>query len=218
MRRTCRTRRSTATSTTLQTRSAWLTRISFALLPLVALGACRNEDRSGSQAPPVPLPSQVPSSSPTHAAPLSEWSDFYGIQYKAPAGTDARITRSVLPGPGGKGGIPTDVRPSAVLSLPGPRGFYVELLKTAEPVSLEGMKRALVGNKVGSHHVGKATKTGWELTYDMINPADGKTGKAHTFYFDVAAGHYQCSYYEVNCGDPAAADAICRSIRPKAGR
>jgi hypothetical protein len=180
---------------------------------MLVLGACRNDDRSPS---PSPASTSVQVGSPSQAPSTSEWSDFYGIEYKAPAGTDARITDSVRPGPGGKGGIPTGVQPSAVLIRRGSQGFYVGLVKTAEPVSLEGMKRVLVGNKIGSNLVGKATKTGWELTYDMSREADGGTSKVHTLYFDVGGGHYRCTYNEADCADPAAAEAICRSIRPKA--
>jgi|GEM_PF-3366983 len=148
----------------------------------------------------------------------SGWSDFYGIQYQAPAGTTAQVTDSVLPGPGGEGGSPTGERPDVVLILPGAHGFRVQIVKPSEPVSLDGMKYVLVGNKVGSNHVGTATKTGWELTYDVRSEESSSTSKAHIIYADIAGGHYQCEYDEASTGDAAVAEAICRSIRPKAGK
>ena len=152
------------------------------------------------------------------ATSSSGWSDFYGIQYQSPAGTTAQITDSTLPGPGGEGGSPAGERPDVVLILPGAHGFRVQIVKPAEPVSLDGMKYALVGNKVGSNHVGTATKTGWELTYDVRSEDSSSTSKVHIIYADVAGGHYQCSYDEASTGDPAVAEAICRSLRAKTGK
>jgi len=147
----------------------------------------------------------------------TEWSDFYGIQYRAPAGTNAMTQDGTLPGPGGMGGIPRGVRVSVRLSKPAPLGFYVEIIRTAEPVSLEAMKHALVGSTAGSNMVGHVTSTGWDLIYDMPGAAGASTSKAHIVYVDIAGGHFQCIYAEANCTDPAAAEAICRSMRPKAG-
>jgi hypothetical protein len=187
-------------------------RPTFALALIFVLGACRKEDRS-----PSPSPSAPPSASSSQARAPTEWSDFYGIQYKAPAGTNAQSHDGVLPGPGGQGGIPRGVRPSVVLMKPAPQSFYVEILKTSEPVSLEGMQYVLAGNKVGSNFIGKATSTGWELTYDAAR-GGGSTSKSHILYMDSAGGHYQCTFDEGNCGDAGAAEAICRSFRPKAGK
>lgn len=53
----------------------------------------------------------------------------------------------------------------------GPAGFYVEIIKTAAPTSLDGMKGSIV----------------------------------------------ECSYAEVSCPSPEAAEAICRSMRPATG-
>ena len=151
-------------------------------------------------------------------ASSSGWSDFYGIQYQAPAGTTAQVTDSVLPGPGGEGGTPVGERPDVVLILPGAHGFRVQIIKPSESVSLDGMKYVLVGNKVGSNHVGTATKTGWELTYDVRSEDSSSTSKVHIIYADIAGGHYQCEYDEASTGDPVVAEAICRSLRPKAGK
>jgi hypothetical protein len=183
-------------------------RPSFALALIFVLGACRKEDRSLSP---------LPSASSSQARAPTEWSDFYGIQYKAPAGTNARSSDGVLPGPRGQGGIPSGVRPSVVLTMPAPHSFYVEILKLSEPVSLEGMQYVLAGNKVGSNFIGRATSTGWELTYDTVR-GGGSTSKAHILYVDSAGGHYQCTFDEGNCSDVGAAEAICRSFRPKAGK
>ena len=123
------------------------------------------------------------------------------------------------PGPGGLGGIPSGVRITVTLSHPAPNGFYVEIVKTAEPTSLEGEKYVLLANKVGSKMVGKVTSTGWELTYDMPGPSDARTSsKAHVLHADIAGGHFDCRYADVNCTDRAAAEAICRSMRPKPGK
>jgi hypothetical protein len=142
--------------------------------------------------------------------------EFHGVQYEAPAGTHARVADGVLPGPGGGGGIPSGVRISLTLTHRDPRGFYVEIVKTAAPRSLDAEKATLLANKVGSNMVGKVTPTGWELTYDMPVTNDARiASQSHVLYADLAGGHYTCSYADVNCTDRAAAEAICRSMRPK---
>jgi hypothetical protein len=166
-------------------------RFPFALAATAVLAACGKKD----------------------SKPSTDGSDFYGIQYRVPAGTSAKITDGTLPGPGGQGGAPSGVRISLVLTRPGPDGFYVEIIKTAEAVSLDGTTFALVANNVGSNMAGKATGTGWELTYDLPSG-----GKAHVVYADIAGGHFECSYADVNCPSPAAAEAICRSMRPAPAR
>ena len=51
--------------------------------------------------------------------------------------------------------------------------------------------------------VGKVTSTGWELTYDMPVTNDARTSsKAHVLHADLAGGHFECSYADVNCPDP----------------
>lgn len=157
------------------------------------------------------------SGSPTVAAPGgSSWTDFYGIQYQAPAGTDAHVTRSVLPGPGGLGGSPTDERPDVTLSLAGSHGFYVQITKSKDAESLDGMTSTYVANKVGINHHGSKTSTGWELRYDVQRSDDpSKTSKVVLVYADLAGGHYECIYSDETSPDPAVADAICRSMRVK---
>lgn len=168
-------------------------RVAVGLVALALLDACGKR---------VPT-----SSSPTSA---SEWTDFEGIQYRAPAGTNVERRDGVMPGPGGQGGIPTGVRISVTLTKP--HGFYVEIVKNASPTSLEGEKQALLAAKAGTNMVDKITSTGWELTYDM--PTTTAT-QAHELYADLAGGHFMCTYADVNCPDSAAADAICRSLRQK---
>ena len=46
----------------------------------------------------------------------------------------------------------------------------------------------------------------------------GPGGKGGVVYVDIAGGHFQCTYAEEKCTDPTAAEAICRSMRPKAGK
>jgi len=179
-------------------------RLAFGLVVIALLGACRKE--------PVPTPTSTTSRSSSAAS--SEWTDFQGIQYRAPAGTNVLSADGVLPGPGGLGGIPSGVRISVTLTKP--KGFYVEIVKNAQPTSLEGEKHVLLANKVGTNMVDKATPTGWELTYDMPVTDDARpAAKAHELYADLAGGHFTCSYADVNCPDPAAAEAICRSLRAK---
>lgn len=187
-------------------------RLAFGLVAIALLGACGKETTSTSTST-----STSSSPSPSPSVPSSEWTDFQGIQYRAPAGTNVMSADGVMPGPGGLGGIPTGVRISVTLTKP--RGFYVEIVKNAQPTSLEGEKYVLLANKVGTKMVGKATSTGWELTYDMpvTNDAQPAT-QAHELYADLAGGHFTCSYADVNCPDPAAAEAICRSLRPKPAR
>ncbi len=152
------------------------------------------------------------------AAPSSssgEWIDFEGIQYRAPAGTQQLVKDGVLPGPGGLGGIPSGQRIHASISKPNPNGLFVELLRTADPVTLEGMKSSLVANGIARHLVGKTTTPGWELTYEQIDGADASIGEVHIVYADLGGKHYQCTWAETNCADKKAADGICRSLRAK---
>lgn len=180
------------------------TRMPFALA--VLLGACGKETVSTSAS------SASASASPSSPAP--EWTDFQGIQYRAPAGTNVMTRDGVMPGPGGQGGIPAGVRITVTLTKP--KSFYVQIIKNATPTSLEGEKYVLLGNKVGTNMIGKVTSTGWELTYDMPVTNDARVAtQAHELYADLAGGHFMCSYADVNCPDPAAAEAICRSMRPE---
>lgn len=163
---------------------------------MTLLAACRKDD--GLPSPPAPSP--------------KEWVDFYGVEYKAPPGTNALNKNGVLPGPEGGGGTPADERPNVVLTKP--QGFYVEIVKPAKPVSMEGMMYSLGQNKVGSNLSGKATANGWDLTYETVR-GDATPSKTHIIYVTLNGGHYQCTYDDSNCPDPKAAEAICRSIRPK---
>ena len=150
----------------------------------------------------------------TPAPAVSEWTDFYGIQYQAPPGTTARITESVLPGPGGEGGSPVGERPYVELSMPG--RFHVTITKTRGASTLDATKALYVANKLGTDHAGASTPTGWELTYRVPRSDDStKTSVAHLVYAALGGGHYECSYDEQNCADPKAAETICRSMRAK---
>ena len=182
-------------------------RRAFGLMTIALLGACGKE-----RVRTIATSSPTPSSSTPAAS--SDWTDFEGIQYRAPAGTNVERRDGVLPGPGGQGGIPGGDRISVTLTKP--NGFYVEIVKNARPTSLEGEKYALVAAKAGTNMVDKVTSTGWELTYDMPVTGNGKTAtQAHELYADLGGGHFMCSYADVNCPDAAAAEAICRSLRAK---
>jgi hypothetical protein len=146
--------------------------------------------------------------------PELPWTEFYGIQYQVPPGTDVRETRSVLPGPGGLGGSPTDERP--YVTLVGGHSFYVTITKTQERSTLEGKQQSYLANHIGSNHTGKATPTGWEMTYRTSRGDDAtKLGTVVLIYADLAGGHYECMYDDQNSREPAVADAICRSMRVK---
>lgn len=156
------------------------------------------------------------SSAQPPAVATDEWTDFYTIQYQAPKGTDARVTRSVLPGPGGLGGSPVDERPYVTLSMGGVNSFYVTITKTQERSTLDATKASYVANHVGTNHRGSATTTGFEMTYQTQRSDDAtKSSTAHLIYAELGGGNYQCSYDEQNGKDPAAAAAICRSLRSK---
>lgn len=147
--------------------------------------------------------------------PSLEWSDFYGIQYQAPPGTRAEVTRSVLPGPGGLGGSPTDDRPYVLLAMAGPQRFRVTITKSRERETLDAMRSIYVANRIGTDHVGVTTPNGWELTYQTPRSDDpSKASRVHLIYADVGGGHYECIYDEQR-SDPAVAEAICRSLRAK---
>jgi hypothetical protein len=153
------------------------------------------------------------SSAQAPAVATDEWTDFYTIQYHAPKGTDARVTRSVLPGPGGLGGSPVDERPYVTLVS---NTFYVTITKTQERSTLDATKASYVANNVGVDHRGAPTSTGWEMTYTTKRSDDPtKPSTGHLVYAELGGGNYQCSYDEQNCKDPAAAAAICRSMRIK---
>ena len=178
----------------------WLSRLILGIL-VVAAGACGNDG-------PV-------QSSAGRAARGMEWRAFHGIEYQVPAATRSSVQESVLPGPGGQGGIPTGVRPQLTLSLAGPHGFYLQIVRSATPTSLEGMKQVLVSNKIASDLVGTTTANGWELTYNQIGQDGAAQGKARISSAHIAGAYFQCTYGEMNCADPAAARAICRSLRPE---
>ncbi len=145
---------------------------------------------------------------------VSEWTDFYGIQYQAPPGTAARVTDSVLPGPGGEGGSPVGERPYVALSMPG--RFHVTITKTRAASTLAATKALYVANRLGTDHAGTSTATGWEMTYRVPRSDDStKTSVAHLVYAALGGAHYECSYDEQNCPDREAAASICRSIREK---
>ena len=162
---------------------------------MILLVACRKDD---GLPPPAPSP--------------NEWRDFYGVEYRAPPGTNALNKNGVLPGPGGRGGVPADERPNVVLTKP--QAFNVEIVKTTKPVSMEGMMYTLGQNKIGSNLNGKATTVGWDLTYETVR-GDSTPSKTHIIYAALSGGFYQCTYDESTSPDPKAAEAICRSIRPK---
>ncbi|WP_437676304.1 hypothetical protein [Sorangium sp. So ce131] len=144
------------------------------------------------------------------------WRDFYGIQYRAD-GAHAHETDGVLPGPEGLGGIPSGVRPSVVLTRPD--GYHVEIAKPAQRLSLEAEKASLEQSRAGSNFREVVTSDGWELTYDrptLPGAEPGRSGgEAHVIYREIAAGNYQCSWADVSGRDPRAAEAVCRSIRPR---
>jgi len=146
-----------------------------------------------------------------------EWKEFHGIEVQIPAGTHAEVQESVLPGPGGQGGSPTGERPTLTLFMAGANHFHLQIIKSSEPTSLDGMERVIRGNHMGTNLVGKQTAHGWELSYNAIAEGETTPGKpVHTIFNDIAGGHFECTYGEANCADPAVADAICRSIRVKA--
>ncbi|MBS2012213.1 MAG: hypothetical protein JST00_04970 [Deltaproteobacteria bacterium] len=145
----------------------------------------------------------------------SEWTDFEGIQYRAPPGTQQVVRDSVLPGPGGLGGRPSGVLVEASISKANPNGFYVELERSRDPSTLEGTKGSLVSNGVGRNLMGQSTATGWELTYEQIGGSGASVGLVHVLYTDLGGKHYRCTWAEANCADKKAADALCRSLRPK---
>lgn len=136
-----------------------------------------------------------------------EWHDFHGMEYRTPAGTTVTETDGTLPGPGGRGGVPSGESPRVVLSKP--KGFHVEILNLAERPTLEGTKYALETNGVGWDMVGQTTSTGFRLTYVMAS------GKAHVVYEEIAGRHFQCTFADATSPDRAAAEAICLSMRPK---
>ena len=158
------------------------------LLVLIVLAACRKE---------------------------AGWIDFEGIQYRAPHGTAQRVEDGVLPGPGGQGGIPSGVRVEASITKPNPNGLFVQIVRTAEPASLDGTKQSLSANHVGREMKGATTQAGWELTYEQLDANGAPVGNVHMVYRDIGGGHYQCTWGEANCADRAGADAICRSMRAK---
>ncbi|HTN92607.1 MAG TPA: hypothetical protein VL242_53430 [Sorangium sp.] len=144
------------------------------------------------------------------------WRDFHGIQYRAD-GAHAHESDGVLPGPGGLGGLPSGERPSVVLTRPD--GYHVEIAKPAQRASLEAEKASLEQSHAGSNFREIATPDGWELTYDMPTQPGAEPGRsggrAHIIYREIAAGNYRCSWADVNGRDPKAAEAVCRSIRPR---
>ena len=144
----------------------------------------------------------------------SPWNQFEGIEYRVPLGTNVSASDgSVLPGPGGLGGQPSGVRPHVTLSKAGPQGFYVELAREPSASTLDGTKYIYTANKTAQNMVGRTTTTGWELDYDGISPTGEPTGRAHLIHYDLAGKPFQCSWANSNCGDPATAEAICRSVR-----
>jgi hypothetical protein len=141
------------------------------------------------------------------------WIDFEGIEYRAPEGTTMNVEDGVLPGPGGLRGIPSGERIEASIAKKG--AFYLQLVRTRLPPTLEGTKQSLLANHVGRNLKGTVTQTGWELTYEHIDSSGASPGKAHVIYAYIAGKHYECSWADVNCPDPVAAEALCRSLRPK---
>jgi hypothetical protein len=196
---------------------AMLCAVALALAP----GGCgKDTSRPASAGAPsaAPLPEPPPSAAPR--APTVEWRRFGGVEYQVPVGAWANERDSILPGPKGSGGVPGGVDPTVTVGMPGDHAFYVQIEKPIAPVSLEGMKYVVLGNKmaVPSSVVGKATPSGWDLTYDSADAADASSRKVHVIYADIAGGHFQCTYADVNCKDPAVAEAICRSLRPSAAK
>lgn len=181
----------------------------------IALGclACGKDRSVGASTDASPDASPAPVV--TGVAPSMIWRDFHGVEFLSASEAHVSEKDGVMPGPGGMGGIPPGERPSATVTLAGPRGFYVQIEKTKDPVSPDGMKRVIVGMKMGTNIVTKTTANTWEITYARTDAADAEPPNAHILYFDIAGGHYQCTYADVNCGDRAAADAICRSLRAK---
>ncbi len=146
----------------------------------------------------------------------SEWRTFYGVEYHTSKASSSSVVDSVLPGPGGQGGSPVGERPVVTVAQAGPHGFYLTITRSSYAMTLEGEKSTQVSNQIGSKLVGKTTPTGWELVGDQTSPGGGPPTPFHEIYVDLAGGHYDCIYAAVNCADPAAAEAVCRSIRPAA--
>ncbi|MEO8701266.1 MAG: hypothetical protein ABI867_14550 [Kofleriaceae bacterium] len=142
----------------------------------------------------------------------SEWRTFYGIEYRTSKASSSSIVDSVLPGPGGLGGSPVGERPVVTISEAGPHGFYVTITKSSYAMTLDAAKATLLSNKIGEQLVGKTTPTGFELAGVQTSPG-GPSTPFHEIYVDLAGGHYDCLYADANCADPAAAEALCRSMR-----
>ena len=145
-----------------------------------------------------------------------DWSQFEGIEYRAPAGTQRSVEDSVLPGPGGMGGRPVGELVVLTLSKARPGSFYLTIERSRGPLPLESERRVLEGNRVGRNLVGKTTANGWELTYELLDSTGTPLGIAHEIYAELAGGHYKCTWGEMNCEDRTAPDAICRSMRARA--
>jgi len=142
------------------------------------------------------------------------WHTFEGIEYRAPKGAVQQVQDGVLPGPGGLGGIPSGQHIEARITSQEGK-LFMSLVRSAAPKTLEATEKTLEANHIARGLAGKTTPTGWELTYEQIDTTGASIGKVHVVYADVAGGHYECTWAEVNCGDHAAADALCRSLRPK---
>lgn len=143
------------------------------------------------------------------------WTEFEGIEYRAPAGTQRGVEDSVLPGPGGQGGRPVGELVVLTLAKPKPGGFHVTMQRSRLPTTLEGEKSALETNHVGRNLVGKSTANGWELTYEQLDATGAPVGISHELYAELAGGHYKCTWGEMNTDDPTVPDSICRSMRAR---
>ncbi len=141
----------------------------------------------------------------------SEWRTFYGIEYRTTKASTSHVVDSVLPGPDGLGGSPVGERPTVTISEAGPHGFYVTITKTKERLTIDSEEGTFTSN---AKLVGTSTAIGWELSGEQAT-GDGRTLVIHEIYADLAGGHYECTYADVNCADVVPADALCRSMRGK---
>ena len=137
------------------------------------------------------------------------WIGFYGVEVKAPAGTDVHRTDSVLPGPGGQGGSPVGERPSVTLTRA--QSFNVEVRKLPQPMTYEDAIAVLEKSPGNANFRGKRAPHGWELTYDM---AGAPPVKVSLIYADLGGGHYECGWTSQS-PDVEAAEAVCRSVRAR---
>jgi hypothetical protein len=148
------------------------------------------------------------------------WQPFQEIEFRADKAVSVRETDGVLPGPDGLGGVPSGERISLTVSLAGPRGYHVEIVRTALPRTAATERGILEQIHQGESFVEKTTANGWELEYSQRLPpaapgASSKTTRVHVRYREVSGKYFHCSWADVNCPDTTAAEAVCRSMRAR---